>query len=47
VPDLAPWVREASDPETGRKVLFVEAGGQPTAVTEVTRSGFGSRDDRG
>lgn len=47
VPDLAPWVREAADPETGRKVLFVERGGERTAVAEVTRSAFGSRDDRG
>jgi len=47
VPDLAPWVREVTDPESGRKVLFVESGGQRTAVAEVTRSGFGARDDRG
>jgi len=50
--DLAPTLRaclrrEAVDPDTGRKVLFVDSGGQRTAVTEVTRSGFGSRDDRG
>lgn len=47
VPAVAPWVREAVDPDTGRKVLFVDSGGQRTAVAEVTRSGFGSRDDRG
>ncbi len=47
VPDLAPWVREGVDPDTGRKVLFAETGGQRTAITEVTRSGFGVRDDRG
>lgn len=47
VPDLAPWVREGVDPDTGRRVLFAESGGQRTAITEVTRSGFGVRDDRG
>jgi hypothetical protein len=45
--DLAPWVREAVDSQTGHKVLFVEQGGRRRAITEVTRSGFGSRDDRG
>lgn len=44
---IAPWVREAVDPDTGRKVLFVDRGGQRTAVAEVIRSGFGTRDDRG
>ena len=43
----APWVREAIDPETGRKVLFVERGGARTRIAEVTRSAMGTRDDPG
>lgn len=50
-PDLAkeisPWVREAIDPDTGRKVLFVERGERRVPVAEVTRSALGTRDDRG
>lgn len=43
----APWVREALNPETGRKVLFVERGGTRTRIAEVTRSAAGTRDDPG
>ncbi|NLH81130.1 MAG: head morphogenesis protein [Phyllobacteriaceae bacterium] len=42
-----PWVREALDPETGRKVLYVESGGRNVPIAEVTRSAVGTRDDRG
>lgn len=47
VRDLTPWVREAVDPNSGRKVLYVERGEGRTRVAEVTRSGLGARDDRG
>jgi len=47
VKELTPWVRETIDPETGRKVLFVERGDSRTRLTEVTRSAVGTRDDRG
>lgn len=47
LPELAPWVREAIDPDTGHKVLFVDKGGERVQLAEVTRSGFGSKDDRG
>ena len=42
-----PWVREAVDPETGRKVLYGNRGGVRTPIAEVIRSGLGSSDDRG
>ena len=42
-----PWVREALDPETGRKVLYVDRGGVRTPIAEVVRSGFATSDDRG
>lgn len=44
---LTPWVREAIDPETGRKVLFVEGRDGRTPLAQVTRSAAGTRDDRG
>lgn len=47
VTELAPWVREAINPESGRKALYVERGGERVSVAEVLRSGVGSRDDRG
>ena len=47
VKEITPWVREALDPDTGRKVLFVERGARRVPVAEVVRSGVGSRDDRG
>jgi hypothetical protein len=47
ISDLAPWVREAIDPDTGRKVLFVERGDSRMPLAEVTRSAVGTRDDRG
>ena len=47
VKELTPWVRETVNPETGRKVLLVERGDKRTRVAEVTRSGLGTRDDRG
>jgi hypothetical protein len=42
-----PWVREALDPETGRKVLYVDRGGTRSAIAEVVRSGLGTSDDQG
>ena len=47
VKELTPWVREAVDPKSGHKLLYVERGGERTRVAEVTRSAFGSPDDRG
>jgi len=47
VKEITPWVREAVDPESGRKVLFVERGDDRTRVAEVSRSAVGTRDDRG
>ena len=42
-----PWVRESLDPETGRTRLYVDCGAGRTPLAEVTRSAFGTRDDRG
>lgn len=42
-----PWVRESLDPETGRTRLYVDGGAGRTPLAEVTRSAFGTRDDRG
>jgi hypothetical protein len=42
-----PWVREALDPETGRKMLYVNKDGTRTPIAEVTRSGLGTPDDAG
>ena len=47
ISEVAPWVREAIDPDTGRKVLFVERGDSRVPLAEVTRSAVGTRDDRG
>ena len=47
VQELTPWVREAVDPASGRKVLFVERGDQRVPLAEVARSALGTRDDRG
>jgi SPP1 gp7 family putative phage head morphogenesis protein len=45
--ELAPWVREATDRETGRKLLYVNRGGERESVALVTRSAMGTRDDVG
>jgi hypothetical protein len=42
-----PWVRERTDAETGRAVLYVNRGGEETALAEVLRSAVGTRDDLG
>lgn len=42
-----PWVRERRDAETGRTRLYVDGAAGRTALAEVTRSAFGTRDDRG
>ena len=42
-----PWVRQATDPSTGRTALFVNRGGARGPLAEVTRSGVGSKDDLG
>lgn len=44
---LVPWVRETLDPETGNPVLWADAGQGRTRIAEVTRSAFGTKDDRG
>jgi hypothetical protein len=43
----APWVREALDPDTGTKFLYVERDGARTRVAEVARSAVGTSDDPG
>lgn len=47
IKDLTPWVREAIDPQTGAKTLFVDRGDERVRVADVTRSAVGTRDDRG
>ena len=47
IKDITPWVREARDPDSGRKVLYVGRADDRARVAEVTRSGLGTRDDRG
>lgn len=47
IKELSPWVHEATSGRSGRKALYVERGGERVAITEVTRSAAGSRDDRG
>ena len=42
-----PWVRQATDPDSGRSVLYVERSGRRTPIAEVARSGFGNKDDVG
>jgi SPP1 gp7 family putative phage head morphogenesis protein len=42
-----PWVRESTDPETGRTRLYVDGAAGRTDLAEVTRSAMGTRDDRG
>ena len=42
-----PWVREATDAETGRKVLYVTKGDTRIPITEVMRSAVGTKDDVG
>ena len=42
-----PWVREALDPDTGRKFLYVERDGARTRIAEVARSAVGTSDDPG
>jgi SPP1 gp7 family putative phage head morphogenesis protein len=42
-----PWVRETTDPETGRTRLYVNGGPGRTELAEVSRSAVGTRDDRG
>jgi hypothetical protein len=46
IKELTPWVREAIT-DAGRKALYIERGGQRVAIAEVSRSGLGTRDDRG
>lgn len=43
----APWVREAIDPETGMKFLYVEQNGTRSRIAEVARSAMGTSDDPG
>jgi len=47
IKQVQPWVREAIEPETGRKVLYVDRGDDHVPIAQVTRSAFGSKDDRG
>jgi len=39
-----PFVNVRKDPETGQRALFTATG---TKIAEITRSGYGTRDDRG
>jgi SPP1 gp7 family putative phage head morphogenesis protein len=43
----APWVREAIDPETGTKFLYVSRNGSRTSIADVARSAVGTSDDPG
>lgn len=47
IKEAMPWVRESTDPETGRTRLYVDGGRGRTELAEVTRSAMGIRDDRG
>ena len=47
LPELTPWVRESTNPTTGRRSLTVQRQGEPFAIADIVRSGVGSRDDRG
>jgi SPP1 gp7 family putative phage head morphogenesis protein len=42
-----PWVRERTDSETGRTVLYVNRGGEQTELAEVLRSAVGTRNNLG
>jgi SPP1 gp7 family putative phage head morphogenesis protein len=43
----APWVREALDPDTGEKFLYVDRNGSRTRIADVARSAVGTSDDPG
>ncbi len=47
IKQLIPWVRESLDPDTGNPKLWVDGGNGRMNVAEVTRSAFGTKDDRG
>jgi hypothetical protein len=42
-----PWAREAVSAESGNTLLYVNTPRGRVALAEVTRSGVGTRDDRG
>jgi SPP1 gp7 family putative phage head morphogenesis protein len=45
--EISPWVRDAVNEDSGRRVLYVNRGDQRVALAEVVRSGEGRRDDAG
>lgn len=45
--ELSPWVRDAVDETTGKRLLYVKQGDARVPIAEVVRSGEGTRDDRG
>ncbi|MCG8418791.1 MAG: head morphogenesis protein [Proteobacteria bacterium] len=47
VKEHTPWVREAFDPTTGRKALYVPRGGERVGIAQVAQSALGTRDHRG
>ena len=47
IKQLLPWVRQRTDPDSGRPQLYVNGAGGQTVIAEVTRSAAGTRDDRG
>lgn len=47
IKELSPWVREASSADSGRKALYIERGTERVAITEMTHSATGTRDERG
>jgi len=47
IKEISPWARQAIDPDSGRKALYVQRRDARTRLADVTRSGVGTRDDRG
>lgn len=47
IKQLAPWIREGTDEQSGKRVLWIGSGDARTSIAEVSRSGVGARDDRG
>jgi len=45
--EISPWVRERLDAENGRRLLYVNRGGERVTLAEELRSGLGRRDDVG
>ncbi len=44
---LHPWIREGMDRETGLKSIFIQRDNKRIELAQITRSGFGVKDDVG